>query len=960
MNGLKIPAIIIFILLILTIPMGFRTRPPQADSAPFGDAVLLTDDQGEYPLGTHLEFLEDPTRKLTIDDVASADYEARFTPSHNDVPIFGFTDSAYWVRFTVKNETTTTDDWFIDVAFPNMQYVDLYTPLPNGEGFAVKQGGALRHPATRDLRFPRTVFSFALPRLEQNTVYMRFQTGTSMTLHLALWQQKRFFNQAILEQTAFGIFFGILIGLLFYNLFILLSLKEMSYFYIVLLLSSMILHEASYNGFLETYVIPGMYSLKPYYHPVLYAIMTSSMILFADSFLELKKRAPKLHLITLVSVSGFGIGILLIPFTSYRQIATLLLFWTILSFIVLWIAGIYNYLRGKFPPARIFMYAWFGLVVLVVGVLFVRLGVIRSTFFTENTYRLGILLVAIFWSVSLADRVNMLKAETENANQELHKNERRLSQILDSMPLAVVLYAKDYKAKYANRRTYEILTDPARGIQPDVSAGRTLTQALEYFSLMITGSHKLYPVENLPIYHALKGNPTFADDIEIHKQDNLVPLEMWASPILNEAGNVESAVVVFQDITERRQIEAELAQYRKMLESLVEQRTAEVNAANKELRLHLEWLAAVNLVNQMIARSAEFSEIQERIVEIIKHLFASQDTFIAELDMETRQMHILTHSGSPSNPELNDLSVLLPEKMPSPRDLEPGKLVMMSKNDLVFVDGPLGMHIQGTGVRNMAFVPLQVREKVLGYLGLELLEEERILTNEEMNLLSIFSTDIAQLIEDAHQFEQAKLLVAAEERNRLARELHDSVAQTLYSISLFIDATRLALKTNKPQVVESHLEELTQLSREAMSDMRLLIFELRPPILEKSGLAAALQSRLESVEAKAGFETHFETSGSFHLSPAQESELYRIAQEALNNVVKHAQANQVTIRLVETPGGIRMTIEDDGIGFDPSTVEHSGGQGFRNMRERAANIEARCSFESVPGQGTKITIEVNE
>ncbi len=304
---------------------------------------------------------------------------------------------------------------------------------------------------------------------------------------------------------------------------------------------------------------------------------------------------------------------------------------------------------------------------------------------------------------------------------------------------------------------------------------------------------------------------------------------MWASPITNEAGEVESAVVVFQDISERRKIDSELAQYRQLLELLVEQRTAEVNAANKELRLHLEWLAAVNLVNQMIARSAEFSEIQERIVEIIKHLFASQDTFIAELDMETRQMNILTHSGSSADLALNGLSVPLPERMPSHLELETGKPIMLSRNELVFLDGPMAAHVQGTGVQSFAFFPLMVHDKVLGYLGLELGEEGRTLTSEESNMLGIFSTDIAQLIEDARLFEQTKMLVAVKERNRLARELHDSVAQTLYSISLFIDATRLALKSNKSKVMESHLEELTQLSREAMSDMRLLIFELRPP-----------------------------------------------------------------------------------------------------------------------------------
>jgi signal transduction histidine kinase len=959
MNRRLLPTITIFILFAL----GIFAHAFRGNAAPAGSAagpVILTDKQGEYPLGLHMEILEDPTRALTVEEVSSPAYDNRFFASPSEVPVFGFTDSAYWVRFHLKNNTHNTDDWLIDVAFSNMQYIDLYTPLPNGEGFSIKQSGALRPPATRELRYPRPIFIYTIAPQEQSTIYMRFQSGSSMTLHLTLWQQTLFFNNAILEQISFGIFFGILVGLLFYNLFILLSLKEMSYFYIVLLLFGMILHEASYNGFLETYVIPGIYSLKSYYHPVLYSIMMSSMILFADSFLELKKRAPKLHWITLVSVGGFVFGMLLIPFTSYRQIATLLLFWTILSFIVLWVSGIYNYVRGKFPPARIFMLAWFGLVVLVVGVLLVRLGVLPSTFFTENTYRLGILLVAIFWSVSLADRVHLLKAETENANQELHKSEQRLSQILDSMPLAVVLYAKDYKAKYANRRTYEILRDPSRNIQPDLSAGRTLAQALEYFSLKMTGSHKLYPVENFPVYHALKGNPAFADDIEIHKQEKLVPLEMWASPITNEAGNVESTVVVFQDITERRQIEAELAQYRQMLESLVEQRTAEVNAANKELRLHLEWLAAVNLVNQMIAHSADFSQIHIRIVEIIRHLFDNQDAFIAELDADNRQLKVLAHSGSELQPDLIGSSTSLPEGFQSTSELEPGSYIMISQEEFSTLNGPMGIHIQHSNLQSILFVPLQVREHVLGFLGLEMHEAEKTITDEEANLLSIFSTDIAQLIEDARLFEQAKMLAAAEERNRLARELHDSVAQALYSISLFINATRMALDAGKPDVVKNHLEELTQLSREAMRDMRLLIFELRPPILDKSGLAAALQSRLESVEAKAGFEAHFESEGVFHLSAAQETELYGIAQEALNNITKHAQATQVKVRLAGQDGCIRLVIEDNGIGFDPLTVEHRGGQGFRNMRERAANIGARCSFEAVPGQGTKITIEVNE
>jgi signal transduction histidine kinase len=202
-------------------------------------------------------------------------------------------------------------------------------------------------------------------------------------------------------------------------------------------------------------------------------------------------------------------------------------------------------------------------------------------------------------------------------------------------------------------------------------------------------------------------------------------------------------------------------------------------------------------------------------------------------------------------------------------------------------------------------------------------------------------------------------VAALEERNRLARELHDSVAQALYSMSLFTDATRMALETNKLDVVKNHLDELDELSKEAMSDMRLMIFELRPPVLEKEGLAAALQIRLESVEARVGFQAQFQTNGEIEFSPEVESGLYGIAQEALNNIMKHAHANQVKIQLIGQAGCIRLTIEDDGVGFDPAVAGQGGGQGLRNIRERAEQIGAGCWFESAPGQGTKITIEVN-
>ena len=180
------------------------------------------------------------------------------------------------------------------------------------------------------------------------------------------------------------------------------------------------------------------------------------------------------------------------------------------------------------------------------------------------------------WSLALANRIKLLKAETENANRNLRNNENRLSQILDGMPLGVTLYGKDYLPKYFNKRTIHILGNPAQGISVDLSAGRTLAQSLKYFSIKLAGSQQDYPMEKFPTFKALQGETAYADDIEMDQGGKRVALEFWANPVRDQAGNVESAIVAFQDITQRKQAEAELAEYRKHLETLVEERTAEL------------------------------------------------------------------------------------------------------------------------------------------------------------------------------------------------------------------------------------------------------------------------------------------------------------------------------------------------------------------------------------------------
>jgi PAS domain S-box-containing protein len=206
--------------------------------------------------------------------------------------------------------------------------------------------------------------------------------------------------------------------------------------------------------------------------------------------------------------------------------------------------------------------------------------------------------------------------------------------------------------------------------------------------------------------------------------------------------------------------------------------------------------------------------------------------------------------------------------------------------------------------------------------------------------------------------EQERERTLAAERSRLASELHDSVTQTLYSVTLYVEATKLALSGGQGDVAAEHLEELHRLAREAIVDMRMLIFELHPPVLEEEGLVAALQARLAAVEARAGLQAQIELEGARRLPLAVEEELFWIASEAFNNVVKHAHARRVTVRLQFDEMNARLEIEDDGVGFEPTRARQSGGLGLRGMEARAERIQGEFEIVSTPGQGTTVRVRI--
>jgi signal transduction histidine kinase len=203
---------------------------------------------------------------------------------------------------------------------------------------------------------------------------------------------------------------------------------------------------------------------------------------------------------------------------------------------------------------------------------------------------------------------------------------------------------------------------------------------------------------------------------------------------------------------------------------------------------------------------------------------------------------------------------------------------------------------------------------------------------------------------------QAAELAASQERAHLARELHDSVTQALFSMGLTLRTLEILLATN-PEAAGEKLAELRELQKDALAEMRTLIFELRPSSLESDGLVQALRTHATAVQRRTGLTIVVDAEPIDRLPLSAEEALYRIGQEALHNIVKHANASNATLRIVHDGGRVRLSVSDDGVGFEPDKVPRLHF-GLIGMRQRVDLVGGDLRVQSRSGDGTLIEASV--
>lgn len=422
---------------------------------------------------------------------------------------------------------------------------------------------------------------------------------------------------------------------------------------------------------------------------------------------------------------------------------------------------------------------------------------------------------------------------------------------------------------------------------------------------------------------------------------------------------------------ELQQANKALHQAQTELELRVAQRTAALVAANSRLQIEInermqaeEKIRQLNqsLARQVTARTRELAAVYQ-VAAVASQSLDMKTTLekllqrvLAVLDSPTGAIHLLDkQTGILALAVQQGFTATQAQFIFQDSDLV-GQVIEQAKPLL------LGAGLAGVISDALAFdlelnaytgLPVQAGGETIGVLSIFRRAGWAGLSEEEVALLTTIADLVGVVVESA----RLRALAEQAERDRLARELHDSVTQSLYSLTLMAEWGNDLLDTGQGEAVRQRLVEIGATAQQALKEMRLLVYQLRPVVLEQEGLVNALQQRLDTVERRAGVKVNLKADPQLKLPKQAEEGLYWIALEALNNALKHAAASLITVQFTSVKDQVTLTITDNGRGFEPDGVRSRGGLGLVSMQERAGQIGGTFTIVSAPGQGT--TVEVS-
>lgn len=391
---------------------------------------------------------------------------------------------------------------------------------------------------------------------------------------------------------------------------------------------------------------------------------------------------------------------------------------------------------------------------------------------------------------------------------------------------------------------------------------------------------------------------------------------------------------------------------------------ARINSHLTISRLHvalsqrLNELSALHEISKVFTTIRELPQALELVCKMITDLFEVRLSFIALQDSDSVELKGLigfernsgTISLARAESVLVDMSIF-------PKIKADEKSTHLTNLQSLSLPANVHEFIHKNNLQSCLIAPLISKGTNLGLLILAIDEPGICFDRMEIELAEMIASDIAAAIENDRLAEKARIAAVGEERKRLARELHDSVTQLIYSLTLQSSGWESMARQGTLADPADSFHRLGVLGQQALREMRLLLHQLRHTTLEEKGIVKALQMRLDAVERRANIDSTLVVQGNLKALPHKiENELFYIAQEALNNSLRHARADAVKVLIEEDQGVITLSVEDNGIGFDVSA--NRSGMGLTNMLERAQAIAGELSIHSGEMQGTRVSVTV--
>ena len=412
-------------------------------------------------------------------------------------------------------------------------------------------------------------------------------------------------------------------------------------------------------------------------------------------------------------------------------------------------------------------------------------------------------------------------------------------------------------------------------------------------------------------------------------------LNVRLSNLRTDNGEPFGQLIIWRDITERKQVE------------------------EARQRARDEMFVLLNAISNAASHSIKLDDFLSESVYQIIYPFQSQMIAIFLVDeggegYEPKRLRLTAHFGLV--PDGATDSVMFTTQALIVNDVMNTKQPMIV-ND-VQNDDRVPIMLRDAGINNLVILPLFTQTSESGrFLGSLLLgrREGPIYSLDEVIRLTAIAEQIANLIDSDRR---RQLAIALSEREKLMRDLHDSVSQKLYGLVTLTEAAQAGLEAGSKVIPSQVLAKIGENARQAVKEMRLFLYQMQPVDLEKGDLISALHHRLGAVEGRADIQARFRPDEGISISNDKEVALYYIAQEALNNILKHAHADSVLVRLKKNHKNVVLEVTDNGVGFDPKHTDQTG-MGLQNMKSRTDQVHGKLKIISKPGEGTTIRVSVD-